>query len=445
VNISTDHGGTPRHVPLLMRMGDDLLPSFALRTAMQATRDDPRILPNGIQLGRTRTITDLGANLPLRFYGPRGTIRTVSAYHVLGGRVLDPELRDRVVVIGVTAAGTGDTFNTPFDPGLPGLEVLATAICHLLAGDGLVRGTAVRRIDAAITLFVPPLVILLLAVRRIGLGLLLVALTGTIWTAAVLTAFQRGIWLSMSVPLAAAIPSGALYMSARLWLDRRIERHLNAVQAALRGFQPPALGEHLAARPAYLESPAKQDTAVLFVDLSGFTGASEQLGPEETRALLKAFHILIEREAHGRGGLVLSFMGDGAMTVFGVPETKPDDARRALQAAVALVRTVKNWLDTLPAQVRKRLDVRVGAHFGPVILSRLGGEQQQQITVAGDSVNVASRLLEVAAEQRKSLAISDELYRAASPAQDEAECLGLGSPQTVRIRGRTEPLVVRFG
>jgi adenylate cyclase len=52
-----------------------------------------------------------------------------------------------------------------------------------------------------------------------------------------------------------------------------------------------------------------------------------------------------------------------------------------------------------PAAAPDRLDFRIGLHFGPAILSRLGSPTQQQITATGDTVNVASRLPEVAKQQ----------------------------------------------
>ncbi len=51
------------------------------------------------------------------------------------------------MVIGATALGGSDTFATAFDPVMPGVELLATGIAHLTAGDGLVRDARVRRLD----------------------------------------------------------------------------------------------------------------------------------------------------------------------------------------------------------------------------------------------------------------------------------------------------------
>ncbi|HEX8663821.1 MAG TPA: adenylate/guanylate cyclase domain-containing protein, partial [Beijerinckiaceae bacterium] len=315
-NLSTDASGTPRHVPLLVRDRDGVVPSLALRATMVAAGKDAVLARGAIEVGDARIATDLGYHMPLRFYGPRGTIRTISAARILRGEAPAAELRGRIVVVGATATGTSDSFATPFDPVLPGVEVLATAVGNIVAGDALVRSPAVRRADAAAAVVLAVAAVVLLSLRRIGLGLWLLGAGAALWMAVAVAAFSAGIWLSMALPVAAAMPPALVFAAARLALDRRAERRLETAQAALRRFQPQALADQLVAAPDFLLKPVRQEAAVLFVDLSGFTGVSERIGPERTRDLLKALHSVVEAEVTAHGGLVLSFMGDGAMIVF---------------------------------------------------------------------------------------------------------------------------------
>jgi adenylate cyclase len=225
----------------------------------------------------------------------------------------------------------------------------------------------------------------------------------------------------------------------RYSLDRLHLRRLTRSEEALRRFQPPALAERIASDPDFLMRPEARDIPILFVDLSRFTTLSERLGPQRTRSLLAAYHSVVERQVTGRGGLVLSFMGDGAMIAFGIPRAAPDDARRAVETALDLVSGVRAWLRLCGVSETERwnIDVRVGAHYGPVILSRLGTAAHQHITAAGDSVNVASRLLEVASERGASAAISADLLQAAGDLPVSPPAL-----QTLAIRGREQPLEV---
>ena len=437
VNLSTDHGGTPRYLPLIVRLGVKLIPSFVLQVAARSSRSEPELEASYVRLGPKRTNVDVGYNLPIRFYGPRGTIRTVSAQAILD-RVELEAVRGRTVVVGTTAVSTGDKFATPFDPVLPGVEVLATAVAHLTAGGGLTRDVDTRRIDTAAALFLPVSGVLLLSVGHIGWGVALACLALSAWLALVVLMFGAGYWLAMALPVAAMLPPALIYGAVRLWADHWDKASLRAQQEVLRRFQPAVLADKLAATPNFLETPVQQDAAVVFLDLGGFTTLSETLGPQGTHAFLKEFESLVDGEATQNGGCVLAFMGDGAMIVFGLPAPEPDDAARALQTVFSLMAALRTWLAARPSGSGREVGVRIGAHYGPVVLSRLGPETHQHITATGDTVNVASRLLEVAKQHEATTAISEDCLIAAG---DRSIAANLQSKR-VAIRGRTTPVVV---
>jgi adenylate cyclase len=134
-------------------------------------------------------------------------------------------------------------------------------------------------------------------------------------------------------------------------------------------------------------------------------------------------------------------MGDGAMIAFGLPERRDDDTRRALTTCFALLRRSREWIASLPAEMGAGdISARIGAHFGCVVLSRLGAESHQHITVTGDTVNVASRLLEVASAERVTLAVSADLL--ATVGDDLPGRSAFRHLTAVEIRGRREPLWV---
>jgi adenylate cyclase len=438
VNVATDQSGTPRHIPLLLRQEGGLIASFPLRAASVALHQDPIIQPDRISLGSISIGTDLGYALPLRFYGPRGTIRTISASEVLKGRLDEGAVRDRIVVIGATATGGGDVFPTPFDPVLPGAEVLATAIAHLMVGDGLVRDRRVRLADGIMAVIMPVLLVLLLAWRRSVLSYTLIAMAALLWVGLTTAAFFHGIWLSATLPLIAAAPPAVLFGAARLWHDRRRAERLVQEGNTLRRFQPPSLAARLARDPDFLIEPVRQEAALVFIDLSGFTGLSEALGPDRTQALLQGFHDLIDEETVRNQGLVASFMGDGAMILFGLPEPSSQDACHAVEACVSLSTRTRTWLASLPEPISARLSFKVGAHYGTIVASRLGGDSHQHITAIGDTVNVASRLMEVAAAHEVEVALSDELFRAAGTACWALNAGVLKGTIEAPIRGRSD-------
>jgi adenylate cyclase len=440
VNVATDFGGTPRLVPMAFRTRDRIEASFPLQAASIAFDERPVFEPGRIVIGDRAVPTDLGQRLPISYYGPRGTIETVGAGTVLGGEVSREQVEDRIVVIGATVIGSGDVFPTPFDPVLPGVEVISTAISHLASGDGLVRDSRVRLADAAMAVVLPMILIALLAWRRSALSFVAIAAVTALWLAGNFVFFTQGVWLSAALPLAAAVPPVILFGFAQIWLGRRRAQRFAIQNEILQRFQAPALRDWLARDPGFLAEPVRQEAAIVFIDLSGFTAFSEVASAAAMRELLDDFYRLVEEEVQTHKGVITSFMGDGAMIVFGLPQPTPDDPANALACATALAARARSWLAAQPASFAKRIGIKLGAHCGSIVASRLGGGSQQQITATGDTVNVASRLMEVAAQNGADVALSGDLYRAAGETLPTSG--QLHGPMQSMIRGRSGTITV---
>ena len=416
--------------------GEELYPSAAVEAARLALRLDPSNLAadegRAIVLGaRTIPLDGHGRQL-LDHLGPEGALPTYSLADLLSDR-LDPALfRDRVVVLGASAAGAGDRFTTPFAARLPGSEHVGTAIDNILTGRVLRRGPEVRAADR---LLIAALAILaaLLAGRRSPwwtlavLALLLVALAALLQSAFVLGRY----WLT-ALPATAALLSAGLSVEAlRLGEERRWRRRLERQRANLARYFPPSVVERLAAsdHPAGLDRT--QEAVVMFVDIVGFTRLSEAMAPADAMALLRRFHTEVERAVFAHGGMVDKFMGDGAMACFGVPDPSPTAAADAVGAALAL-------LDALATTAAPPLRVGIGIHAGPVLMGDVGGATQFQFSVVGDTVNVASRLEGLTREFASPLIVSEEVFRAASSVEALA---GRFEPlPELTIRGRAQTI-----
>jgi adenylate cyclase len=442
VNVATDQTGTPRSMPMLFRTSDMVAMSLPLRVAALAIGKEPTIEPNRLMLDQRSVPTDVDHALPITFYGPRRTILTISAASVLDGDIAPDAIRNRIVVLGATATGGGDFFSTPFEPLMPGVEVVSTAITHLLAGDGVLRDQSVRIADGVVTVLLPVILVGLLAWRRSSAGLIAAAVVVLVWVVTIFLAFSSGILLSAAVPGAAAALPVVLFATLQLWSGRRRAQYFATRNELLENFQAPAVQEWLTRDPNFLAEPVRQNAAIVFIDLSGFTSLSEQLGPDRIRDLLKDFHALVDKEAVACGGMITSFLGDGAMILFGLPVAATDDALRATDCALGLCLSARRWLTSLPPSIASRLGFKIGAHFGVIIASRLGGGSYQYITATGDTVNVASRLMEVAANHGTELALSDELIQAAGRDCALFKSGIFSGPSETRIRGRSGSLAI---
>ncbi|UWU80102.1 adenylate/guanylate cyclase domain-containing protein [Bradyrhizobium huanghuaihaiense] len=441
VNVATGQSGSPLSVPMLFRTHDKVELSFPLRVATRALDKPLTIAPDRLMLGDRAVPTDSDFALPITYYGPRRTIRTVSAQSIFDGTLARAAIENRIVVIGASVAGGGDFYPTPFDSLMPGVEVISTAITHLVAGDGITRDHKVHIADALTAILLPVLLVGLLAWRRSALGIVAAAVVMIAWAGLNLFAFTHGLWLNAATTLAATVPPVAVFAGVQLWAGGRKAQYLTAKSRSLAQFQAPAVQEWLARDPDFLAKPVRQDAAVVFIDLSGFTALSERIDPDDLQNILKAFHVLIDKTAVDCGGVIISFLGDGAMILFGLPEAMPDDAARALKCAIDLHRSVERWMASLPPAIGGRLGFKIGAHFGPIVASRLG-ESHQHITANGDTVNVANRLMEVAAQNGAQLALSDTLLDAADYLGDPDSTLR--GPLRTQVRGRSGTVTVWF-
>lgn len=432
VNVVMGADGALRHLhPAILLNGQAVpaLPLAAARRYLGVPKDALALrLPGGLDLGAQRVPVGPDGRWTLRFYGPRGSFPTVSLQEVLDGseRVADT-VGGRIVWLGATATAVGDTFVTPFDPTLPGVEAFATATANLLTNTFLERGGWATPSAMAAVLLVGLLTFQGARLRRAWLAIALAPLPLLAWTAVTQLAFVRwALWLNWTVPAGVGVATLALVAGWRVLLSEERRRRLAA-------YLPEALAPGLAEadRPAFAER--EQHAGVLFVDLAGFTRRSEAETPAATAALLKHLHTLFDTSAHAHAGYVDSFIGDGAMLVFGVPEPSPADPANALACARHLLeRTQAAGFTT-----------RIGAHYGSVQLTIMGGHHHRQVSLAGDTVNIASRLVDVAKEHTAVLAVSEALAQAVAGAGHHRLLGDLAPVVAQEIRGRTQALDVR--
>ncbi|QPF83297.1 adenylate/guanylate cyclase domain-containing protein [Bradyrhizobium genosp. L] len=442
VNVTTDQNGVPRSMPMLFRTSDGIATSFPLRVASLAAGVEPAIEPDRVVLGQISIPTDADHALPISFYGPRRTIRTVSANSLLTGELPSSAIEGRVVLVGASVTGGGDLFPTPFDRLMPGVEVIATAITQLMAGDVIRHGRSIEIVEGVICVLLPVMIVGLLAWHRSTPGIIAAAGLVLVWMAMTFFAASSGVWLSAALPLAATVPPVLLFGIVELWWGRQRAHYFAMKSQVLGEFQAPSIQQWLAADPNFLAEPVRQNAAVLFIDLSGFTSLSEAIGAGRVQELLREFHAVIDKDAVKYRGTITGFLGDGAMILFGLPAPAPDDAVRAIGCAVSLAASTSGWLKTLPAPIAAKLGYKLGAHFGVIIASRLGGSSHRHITATGDTVNVASRLMEVAARHRAELSVSDELLRAGGRDPELFNSGYLTGPIETRIRGRSGSLPI---
>jgi adenylate cyclase len=155
---------------------------------------------------------------------------------------------------------------------------------------------------------------------------------------------------------------------------------------------PPIMREILAGNLKPTLGGSKQFACVLFSDIRGYTTRSERMTPEETIAFLNNYFDRIVPIIHDHGGTVVSFMGDGIMAVFGVPQPLENPCRAAFDATRAMLESLRQLNAALTEKGETPLEIGVGLHAGEGVAGHIGASIRHEYSVIGDVTNVASRL-----------------------------------------------------
>ncbi|HEX5630238.1 MAG TPA: AAA family ATPase [Acidimicrobiia bacterium] len=169
----------------------------------------------------------------------------------------------------------------------------------------------------------------------------------------------------------------------------------------------------------------------LYVDLVGSTSLAERLDPENFARVVGLLHEAVRVEVERREGIVGAFIGDGVLGVFGLPAAHEDDPERALRAAQAIQRRFEAVNRDVGARFDVTLAARIGVSTGDLLAPTAGTLDLG--TLAGDVLNVAARLQEVARPGQ--VVVSERTARSALSFRFED--LGV-----VDVRGRARPLHV---
>ena len=127
------------------------------------------------------------------------------------------------------------------------------------------------------------------------------------------------------------------------------------------------------------------------------------------------------------------------MLVFGLPSPRPDDARRALNCALALLAgTPGGWARDLKTTVGSgAVEIGIGLHAGDAFCGAVSDEARLEFTVLGDTVNIAARLEQETKAVGLPLVVSRAFLAAAGETVDGRDWQRL---RARTLRGRAQPV-----
>ena len=179
----------------------------------------------------------------------------------------------------------------------------------------------------------------------------------------------------------------------------------------------------------------RKTVTALFADIKGSMELMEDLDPEEARAIVNPALKLMIDAVHHYDGYIVQSTGDGIFALFGAPVAHEDHPNRALYAALRMQEQLRRYGDTLLADGRAPLEIRVGVNTGEVVVRSITtGSGKTDYTPIGHTANLAARMQAVATTG--SIAITENTRRLVEG------YFALNSRGPTKVKGVTEPVNV---
>ena len=173
---------------------------------------------------------------------------------------------------------------------------------------------------------------------------------------------------------------------------------------------------------------------ILMSDLRGFTAQSNRLSPDVLVALLNEYLGEMTEAIVDHDGLIVEFIGDAILVLFGATGNRGDDAHRAVRCAQEMHRRLEVLNTKLLAEGKTTMHMGIGVHTGEVIVGNIGSKHRVKFGVVGDTVNTTARI--------EALTVGGQTMVGASTRQEIGAAMPFSAPITTRVKGLSEPLVV---
>lgn len=154
----------------------------------------------------------------------------------------------------------------------------------------------------------------------------------------------------------------------------------------------PHIRRHLAKLDNCENAESSREVTILLSDIRGFTSIAERFSATDILRMLNHYFGRMNDIVMQYGGMIDKYMGDAIMVVFGIPETRPDDAANALACAIDMQLAMDDINRFNLANGYPEIFAGIGLNTDTVSSGKLGSEIHNEFTVIGDGVNLASRI-----------------------------------------------------
>ncbi|MBA3661632.1 MAG: hypothetical protein H0W64_07890 [Gammaproteobacteria bacterium] len=160
-----------------------------------------------------------------------------------------------------------------------------------------------------------------------------------------------------------------------------------------------------------ISNSSKRNLTVFFSDIKDFTAITERSEPHRLVQQLCDYFETLTQIITVRQGTLDKYIGDAVMAFWGAPVAVQYASLQSANAALASVRALTKLNQLWRDADLNAFHTRIGIHSGEAIVGSLGSSERLNYTALGDTVNIASRLVDVNKMYGTTILVSDSVYQ----------------------------------
>jgi adenylate cyclase len=371
----------------------------------------------------------------INFIGKPGTYKYYPFSDVMQGKYEKEEFKDKIILIGATAADLHDDYFVPTSYGkaMPGVEIHANIIQQMITGKSVEQASDTLTITMIFLASV--IVALTIYYLPIWLATIICAALMIVYLFAAIFAFNAGIILNL-VYLPFAIV--ATYISNMTYYYLSEKKSRKKVIGAFEKYVSKEVVKEILDDPEKLKLGGERRTiTIFFSDIRGFTTISEKLSPEELVKLLNEYLTEMTNIILTHNGVVDKYMGDAIMAFWNAPLDQPKHAELTCSTALEMEKRLKQLQKEWASRGVPPLEIGVGINTGPAVVGNMGSYERFDYTAMGDTVNLGSRLEGLNKQYGTRIIISETTKTAV-----EKKPFLVRKLDRVMVKGKKEPITI---
>ncbi|MBN2008038.1 CHASE2 domain-containing protein [candidate division KSB1 bacterium] len=441
VNFEPDADGVIRRMPLFGNFAGRFYPGLAMATLshlMNVTQETISIDPGKsitLEIPDHRTVEipiDERGNMFINYKGPYKTFRYIPYYDVLEKRFQPGQFKNKIVLIGSSAAGLSDLRPVPVQGVMfPGVEINANVICNILTGD-FIKQLPVWQMLLALLISVLIVSVIASLMRMMYSLPLTIAVSGLLIYISFTIFSNSNVWMELVRPMVGTWVSFLAVIVYRYQNEQKEKRYIKNV---FQFYMSATVVNEILRKPDMLALGGDRKIATAFFsDIKNFTTISEQMDAQELVALLNEYFSVMSEIVLKHEGYLNKYQGDAIVALYGIPIEQEDHALRACYTALDMQSELRQLHERWRNKNLPSFEIRMGINSGPMVVGNIGGKDRFDYTAIGDSVNLASRLESANKMYGTDIIISQDTFRLVN------EKLWVRELDFIRVKGKNKPV-----